>query len=365
MAHILSVGKAIPQNEMTQDTTVEFAKEIFKDSFKEINRLLTVFKNGEIQKRQFVEQLDWYKKEHSFEEKNEKYIVNAVQLSCEAIKKCLANEKLLNQKIKYEEIDAVIFVSSTGISTPSIDAKIMNQLPFKETTKRIPIWGLGCAGGASGLSRAFEYCKAFPTALVLIICVELCSLTFQHDDRSKSNLIGTSLFADGVACTCIAGEASEWQTKSKLKDIPFILETRSTFMRDSEDVMGWKIKNNGFYVVFSRDIPTIISKWLRPHIILFLQEHRLTLNDITHFVAHPGGKKVIEAYMNGLGFTEKHLHISKKVLTQHGNMSSATVMYVLQEYLEREQGQADEYGLIGALGPGFSSEILLIQWKGV
>jgi alkylresorcinol/alkylpyrone synthase len=364
LAYILSVGKAIPQNEMSQDTTIEFAKEIFQDSFKDIERLLTVFKNGEIKQRQFAENLNWYKQEHTFEEKNKMYIKNAVQLSVEAIKQCLSNTKVLLQSIDFEEIDAIFFISSTGISTPSIDAKIMNQLPFKVTTKRIPIWGLGCAGGASGLSRAYEYCKAYPNSLVLIISVELCSLTFQHNDRSKSNLIGTSLFADGVACTCVAGDLFDWQARSKLDALPQIKGTQSTFMRDSEDVMGWDIKNNGFYVVFSRDIPTIINKWLRPHISLFLQEHGLTLEGISHFVAHPGGKKVLEAYMDGLGFTHQHLHISKEVLVHHGNMSSVTVMYVIQEYLERGLGQTGEYGLIGALGPGFSSEMLLVQWVG-
>jgi alkylresorcinol/alkylpyrone synthase len=363
LAYILSVGKAIPHNEMSQDTTVEFAKEIFQDSFKDIERLLTVFKNGEIQKRQFAEQLDWYKKEHTFEEKNRMYIEKAVQLSVEAVKQCLTNQKLLNQSIDYEVIDAIFFISSTGISTPSIDAKIMNQLPFKETTKRIPIWGLGCAGGASGLSRAFEYCKAYSNSLVLVISVELCSLTFQHDDRSKSNLIGTSLFADGVACICLTGDSFNWQTSSKLDALPHIKATRSTFLRDSEDVMGWDIKNNGFYVVFSRDIPTIIYKWLRPQVSLFLEEHGLSLDEIAHFIAHPGGKKVLEAYRDGLGFTDQHLHISKEVLIDHGNMSSVTVMYVIQEYLERELGIASEYGLIGALGPGFSSEMLLVQWE--
>jgi alkylresorcinol/alkylpyrone synthase len=365
LAYILSVGKAMPENEMSQDTTVEFAKEIFQDSFKDIERLLTVFKNGQIQKRQFVEDLDWYKKEHTFEEKNQMYINKAVQLGCDAVKNCLTNAKLLDKSIDYKEIDAIFFISSTGISTPSIDAKIINQLPFKETIKRIPIWGLGCAGGASGLSRAYEYCKAYPKSLVLVISVELCSLTFQHDDLTKSNLIGTSLFADGVACTCLAGESSNRLKHSKLNALPFIKGTRSTFLRDSEDVMGWEIKNNGFYVVFSRDIPSIINKWLRTQVIGFLQENGLDLEEIAHFIAHPGGKKVLEAYMNGLGFKEQHIHISKEVLIHHGNMSSVTVMYVLQEYLEREIGQARDHGLIGALGPGFSSEMLLVHWESV
>lgn len=363
MAYLLSVGKAMPVNEIEQDKTVEFANSLFQKSFKDINRLLTVFQNGEIQKRQFVEQLDWYKEKHTFSEKNQLYIRNAVQLGVQSIVQCLTNSNLLKTSIDFDEIDAIFFISSTGISTPSLEAKIMNKLPFKETTKRIPIWGLGCAGGAAGLSRAYEYCKAYPTSLVLVITVELCSLTFQLDDQSKSNLIGTSLFADGVACVCVAGDSVDWLAKSKLEALPRIVATRSTIMKDSEDVMGWDFKDSGFYVNFSRDIPLLIKDWLRPHMMQFLNEYDLSLKKINHFVAHPGGKKVLEAYKEGLGFTNDHLHISKEVLINHGNMSATTVMYVLQEYLERRLGKTNEYGLIGALGPGFSSEILLVQWK--
>ncbi|KKI88722.1 chalcone synthase [Bacillus sp. SA1-12] len=365
MAYILSVGRAIPENELSQETTNEFAKEMFQDSFKDIERLLTVFKNGEIETRQFAEKLDWYKEAHTFEEKNNTYIEKAVQLSVKAINNCLQNKNLLDKGIDCKEIDAIIFISSTGIATPSIDAKIMNHITFKESTKRIPIWGLGCAGGAAGLSRAFEYCLAYPDSLVLVVAVELCSLTFQHDDLTKSNLIGTSLFADGVACVCLAGNAFNRKSISKLKALPHIQDTRSSFMKDSEDVMGWEIKNNGFYVVFSRDIPTIVRNWLRPQVIKFLKEHDLTLDAISHFAAHPGGKKVLEAYQDGLGLTDRHLQISKDVLIHHGNMSSVTVMYVIQDYLEKELGRESEYGLIGALGPGFSSELLLVQWESV
>lgn len=364
MATILSVGKAIPENEISQTTAVELCREIFSDSFKDIDRLLTVFSNGQIEKRHFAEELTWYQKEHSFEEKNDLYIEKAVNYSVEAVKNCLSNQQILSRPISFEEIDAIFFISSTGFSTPSIDAKIMNQLPFKKTTKRIPIWGLGCAGGASGLSRAYEYCRAYPDSVVLVIAVELCSLTFQHDDHSKSNLIGTSLFADGVACTCIAGKSFNWKERSKLAALPEIIGTRSTLMKDSEDVMGWDIKNNGLYVIFSRDIPAIIKKWLKPQIIEFLNEHHLTLNKINHFIAHPGGKKVIDAYIDGLGFTEEQLYISKEVLKNHGNMSSVTVMYVLEKYLIQELGQNSDFGIIGALGPGFSSELLLVSWKG-
>ena len=363
LTYIISVGKSVPEIELNQELTVEFAREIFADTFKDFDRLLPIFKNGEIEKRQFSQPIEWYKKKRTFEEKNDLYCKMAVKYGIEAVKNCLSNKTLLHKEIPYEEVDALFFVSTTGISTPSIDAKLMNALPFKESTKRIPIWGLGCAGGASGLSRAYEYCKAYPNSTVLVITVELCSLTFQHDDLSKSNLIGTSLFADGVACTCVVGSNVDWKAKSKVNAIPKILDTRSTFMRNSEDVMGWDIKNNGLYVIFSRDIPSIIKKWLRPQVIDFLDENELGIDEINHFVAHPGGKKVLDAYKEGLGFSDEHLHISKEVLINHGNMSSVTVMYVLELYLKREIGKAKEYGLIGALGPGFSSEMLLVQWE--
>lgn len=186
---------------------------MFKDSFRDIDRLLASFKNGEIQSRQFVMPIEWYKEAKSFQEKNQIYVEMAVRHSAEAASKCLADQRFLKREIPFEKIDAIFFVSSTGISTPSIEAKLMNILPFRRETKRIPIWGLGCAGGASGIARAFEYCTAFPKAYVLVIAAELCSLTFQKDDQTKSNLIGTSLFGDGIAAVLMCGRKPTCRTR--------------------------------------------------------------------------------------------------------------------------------------------------------
>ncbi|WP_191565348.1 type III polyketide synthase [Metabacillus idriensis] len=365
MAYILSVGKSIPPNKLPQEATVEFAKELFEGTFKDINRLLPAFKNGDIESRQFVKNLEWYTAQHSFEDKNNTYIEAAVALGSDAIVNCLTAKNFLKRDIAFEEIDVIFFISSTGISTPSIDAKIMNQLPFRESTKRVPIWGLGCAGGASGLARAHDYCKAYPQSKVLVVCVELCSLTFQHDDLSKSNFIGTSLFADGVACTLLAGEDVLLDDISALINVPKTRSTRSTFMKDSEEVMGWDIKNNGFYVIFSRDIPSIIKNWLRETVEKYLEEEQVPLNEIKHFLAHPGGKKVLQAYQASLGFEESQLEVSKNVLRNHGNMSSATVMYVIEQYLTSTLADDSDLGIIAALGPGFCSELLLVEWEKV
>ncbi|UOY93419.1 type III polyketide synthase [Ectobacillus sp. JY-23] len=362
MPKIVSVGIAPPPHVVSQDTVVRFAKELFGDTFKDINRLLRVFENGQVEKRHFVKDLSWFERDHTFEERNNAYIENSVSLGVTAIQECLQNQTFLKTAGAPEEIEAIFFISSTGIATPTIDAKIMNVLPFHPHTKRIPIWGLGCAGGAVGLSRAFEYCKAFPKAKVLVLAIELCSLTFQRNDISKSNLIGTSLFADGAACVLITGNNAAYD--SSLPVLPVYRDSQSTLMKDAEDVMGWDIRNNGLYVIFSKDIPTIIKNWLRPNVEGFLARYNMTVQDIAHFVAHPGGKKVLQAYEEALDMHEEKTQISLDILRQYGNMSSATVLYVLSKYMQMVQTPG-ETGLIAALGPGFSSELILVEWEEV
>jgi alkylresorcinol/alkylpyrone synthase len=361
MPTIISVAEEIPPFEINQDQAMDYARELFSESFKDIERLLKAFQNGQIKKRHFVKNIDWFKEDRSFEEKNQAYIESAVTHGRAAIEKCLTNPTFLARKVDCEEIDAIFFISTTGIATPSIEARIMNQLPFRSHTKRIPIWGLGCAGGAAGLSRAYEYCLAFPEAKVLVLSVELCSLTFQRNDLSKSNLIGTSLFADGIACALVCGADAQLDQIRKQTASPSIISTQSTLMPDSLDVMGWDIRNQGLFVVFSRDIPSIIGDWLKPNVTGFLSEKNLDLTEIDHFIAHPGGKKVIDAYVKSLGIPASMTSISLDVLKQYGNMSSATIFYVLKRFMELDV-QVGSLGVCTALGPGFSSELLLLRW---
>ncbi|AIE60482.1 type III polyketide synthase [Bacillus methanolicus] len=360
MPIILSAAEAIPPYVIEQQQAMEFAGELFSDSFKDIERLLTAFQNGQIEKRHFVKGLEWFKHERTFEEKNNAYIEKAVQLGAEAITKCLTNSFFLKNEIPYEEIDAIITVSTTGLATPSIEARIMNILPFSSYTKRIPIFGLGCAGGAAGLSRAYEYCLAFPKENVLVLSIELCSLTFQRNDHSKSNLIGASLFADGAACAVVCGRASDILSYQKRASSPNIFATQSATMKNTLDVMGWDVKNDGLFVVFSKDIPTKIETWLKPNVEKLIREWNIGLNDIDHFIAHPGGKKVLEAYVKELNLPENMTKDSLEILKEYGNMSSATIIYVLRRIMEK--ANKGEIGLAAALGPGFSSELLLMRW---
>lgn len=356
---IASVGTYTPPYPLAQSNIEQLTKELFQHKMPRLERLLKVFANGEIETRNFCVPPDWYREEHTFEERNELYIQLATTYSVEVIERCLTNRAFLQNDIATEDIDAILFVSSTGISTPSIDARVMNRLSFSDQIVRLPIWGLGCAGGAAGISRANDYCKAYPNAKVLVVCVELCSLTFQKDDYTKSNLVGTSLFADGAACVLICGDRVELEQDMTL---PHILGSGSKWMPNSENVMGWNVKNGGLHVVFSKSIPSIISKWLGPFIHEFLSNYNVLPEQVDNFVAHPGGKKVLNAYEEALHLTKDHTAVSREILKAHGNMSSPTVLYVLEQFMLKKS-ESNTFGLLVALGPGFSGEAALLEWR--
>ncbi|WP_338749558.1 type III polyketide synthase [Bacillus sp. FJAT-52991] len=356
MAKIIAVQTALPRHIVHQQEAKEMIYDVFQHTYPKIERLLSVFDNGGIDTRYLAKPLEWYKEKHSFEEKNQLFLEEAIKLGEEAIKGCLDQAGA-----RYEDVDAIITVCTTGLAAPSLEARWINRLPFSKKVMRLPIWGLGCGGGASGLARAHEYCLAYPKANVLVVAVELCSLTFQVEDLSKSNLIGTSLFADGAACVLVAGEESQLFQRAS-RPLPVIQQTATVLMEDSEEVMGWDIKNNGFYVIFSKDIPSIVHQWLEPQVKGFLASQQTKIEEIRHIVAHPGGKKVLEAYEESLQLAPDQLNVSRTVLSQYGNMSSATVLFVLEQYVQKEVHPYD-LGLMLALGPGFSSEMLLMRWE--
>jgi alkylresorcinol/alkylpyrone synthase len=359
MAIICSVGKALPKYDLEQNRVKNLIKNIFSYTDREINRLLPVFDNASIHHRQFVVGEEWFLEDHSFQERNSLYHQNAIQYSLIAMDDCLAKAHL-HKKISYEDIDLIAYASSTGISTPSIDTFLMNERPFTEHVERMPLWGLGCAGGAIGLSRVFNWLKANPTKSALLVNCELCSLTFQKSDHKKSNLIGTALFGDGISAVLLIGENSPFRIQLS-KASPIIKDYSSYTKKDSTDVMGWKVIDSGFEVVFSKSIPALVDSIWKSHMEDFLQNKGLTVEDIAGIIAHPGGKKVIDAMKDALSISNEQIQYSSEVLQDHGNMSSATVQYVLQKWLQADMNIGDK-GILCALGPGFSSEILLLEW---
>ncbi len=352
MSKVISISMAEPPTKVTQTEVREFINELFSRRRDDLDRLIGVFKNSSIVSRHFTEERSWYGKEHGFGERNELYIRSAVRLSEDCSMECLSEAGL-----KAADIHHVIFVSSTGLSTPSIDARLFNSMKFNAHVKRTPIWGLGCAGGAAGLSRALEYTRAMPDHAVLLIAIELCGLTFQKDDYSKNNLIGTSLFSDGAAAAVIVGDKHPMFKHDGIN----LLNSLSTIFDNSLDIMGWDVRNTGLKVIFSKDIPTIVHNSVRQNIEELTNENGIKLSDIKHFVIHPGGPKVMDAYEQALGLPNGSLGFSRKVLREHGNMSSPTVLYVLKEFMYSHEYKPNEYGLISALGPGFSSELVLFK----
>jgi alkylresorcinol/alkylpyrone synthase len=350
MARICAVGTSVPPHILPQDEVKTFVKNLFAESFGDIDRLLPIFQNGQVETRHFCMPMEWFAHPHTFAEKNELYQEWAVRLGTEAVRKCL--EKI---DLTIENIDHIFFVSTTGIATPSIDAHIMNRLRANPHTKRTPIWGLGCAGGAVGLSRAVDYVRAYPKSRVLLIAVECCGLTFQHEDRSKSNLVATSLFADGAAAVLIEGEECEQPLYG-----PSIVHTMSMLWPDTEDVMGWEVNEGGLKVIFSRSIPQLIHTHFKPNVFTFLEQCGLTPKDLIHYITHPGGYKVIEAYAQIFDVPLDCFSHALDILRRFGNISSVTVLFVLERFLKQGISK-DEYGLISALGPGFCSELLLIK----
>lgn len=351
MSKVISVGTATGEYDMLQKDVKKFVNQIFSDCNLNLDSMLNVFENSGIRQRHFSVPLEWFGREHSFSERNELFIKAAIEMASESI-----NSSLEDCGIKIEDIDHIFFITTTGLSTPSIDAILLNKLKFNKHIKRTPIWGLGCAAGAVGLSRAFEFTRAFPESLSIVVSIELCSLTFQKDDLSKSNLVATSLFSDGAAAVVVAGVKNKYYDRKGID----ILDTLSTTYEESLDVMGWEIVDTGFKVLFSKDIPNIVENLVKQNINELLTRNGITINDIKYYLAHPGGMKVLSAYEKALGLDDKQLIYSKDVLKENGNMSSPSVLFVLKKFLSAENN-IDGRGIISSLGPGFSSELLLFS----
>ncbi len=350
MPSLAAVSKIDFPFKVDQQAVKECAKGLFAASFPKVDRMLSAFDNTEIKTRNLCNPLAYYRDQHTFGEQNDAYIHIALEYSVQAIEACIAIAE-----IEKEKITDIIFISTTGLSTPSLDALIINKMKLNQHISRTPIFGLGCAGGVAGFSKASVIAKANPDAIVLFVAVELCSLTFLRHDYSKSNFIGSSLFADGVAACIITGDNHVNKTKNTFA----YLATQSKLYYDSLDVMGWEFNDKGFKVLFSQDIPTIIASNISDDVALFLEVNRLELSDIKNFIFHPGGKKVLTAYEEALMVPGDFLKNTREVMNDNGNMSSPTVLYVLERFFTGDF--EDGYGLMVSMGPGFSCEMVLLQ----
>jgi alkylresorcinol/alkylpyrone synthase len=354
MPSILGVGTSVPRHKVNQENITHFARQLFDKSDLNVARLLPVFKNASVRERYFCMDAQWYHEDHGFAEKNEIYQEHGVALAREAtLAACKATD------VAPHEIDHIFFVSTTGIATPSLDAHLFNRLPFKESILRTPIWGLGCGGGVGGIVRACDWLKAYPQKIAMVITLELCGLTFIRNDLSKSNFIATALFGDG--CRALIMEGDENESANPNAPRLFIEATGAVTWRDSLDVMGWDVADEGLKVIFSKNIPQIVKKAVRPVVLELLAKKGLGLGDIRHFLSHPGGAKVIDAYQEALELNDEQIQSMKTVLAGYGNMSSATLLFVLDHFLRFGDYRIGDRVLSTALGPGFFSEMVLLR----
>lgn len=365
MVYISSVGLGIPKVTLNQADAKLLVEDIFHKEKQKVKKLLPIFDNANIKTRQLATKIEWYKQPQNLKERNNVYIDEAISLSLKAIDECLQHH-VLNKGVPYEAIDLIVFVSSTGMATPSIDSYLINERPFKESIVRMPLWGLGCGGGAMGISRAIEWLQQDPTKTAIVVCAELCSLTFQQEDFSTSNIVGTALFGDGVAATLLVGEQSPY--KNNLREMKLKAEAVSSFIKKGTvDIMGWHVMNTGFEVIFSKKIPRLVKSIWKQHFEQFLQQLNISVNDLHSLVAHPGGRKVLEEMEKVVKSKVSLLQNSYDVLQHHGNMSSATVMYVLKKYIETSveniANESKSWAILSALGPGFCSELLALRWQ--
>ena len=335
-----------PAHEARQADVKHTATEHFPDVFRS-DTMLAVFDNAAIDTRRFARPLDWYVAPRSFAEKNAIYVEEALDLA-----ERLATDALRDAGVAPGDVDGVVFVSSTGVSTPSLDAYLMQRMGISPGAARLPLWGLGCAGGAAGLARAADLVRA-GYRNVLLVAVEFCSLTFVLGDDSKSNFIGTALFADGGAALVLGAE-SEGHT-----GLMRILHTHSALLPDTAPLTGWDVVEDGFKLRLSKEIPEIVVGTLRPAVDASLAAGGWALDEIGTIVVHPGGSKVLDAYEAVLELGPTMLDTSRETLRDHGNMSSPTVLFALELALRsRPSGR----GLVSATGPGFSIEHLLVEF---
>jgi alkylresorcinol/alkylpyrone synthase len=349
MPHILAAASAFPPHVVPQAAVREAIGQIFAGRIPGLERLLAVFDHSRIVTRHLMRPLDWYCQPHSAQERNRIYLDEGLELLARSTRSCL--ERASSEPAS---IDHVIAVSSTGHAAPSIDARLINRLGLRPDVSRLPLWGLGCAGGAAGLARAFDYCRAHPQARVLLVALETCSLTFMSSDLSKKNLVGTAIFADGAAAVMVAGAEVAGSG-------PRLLATRSHLFPQSENIMGWEFGDAGMQLILSPRLPAVVKEELPRLVDGFLRSRGLEQKDLAHYLTHPGGAKVVDAYREALGLHNGELNLTEEVLREHGNVSSVSVLVVLERWLASPRAKQPSYGLLSAFGPGFSAEQVLLE----
>ncbi|MGD2116213.1 MAG: 3-oxoacyl-[acyl-carrier-protein] synthase III C-terminal domain-containing protein [Acidobacteriota bacterium] len=351
---IAAVGSALPPHDYDQETLLATFRRHWAKRHHNLDRLEQLHRNVLVGGRHLALPIEEYETLETWGQANDAWIRVAREVGGQAVERALAKAGL-----GPDDVDTLITVSVTGIATPSLDARLVNRLGLNPRVKRVPIFGLGCVAGAAGIARAADAVRAFPGEVAVLLSVELCSLTLQLQDLSIPNLIASGLFGDGAAAVVVAGA----ERAEGMKGLgPRVVATRSVFYPDTERVMGWDISERGFQIVLSADVPEVTRRFLRRDVDQFLADEGLSRNDIGSWVCHPGGPKVLEAMQEALELPDDALALTWQSLREVGNLSSTSVLLVLEETLDRHRPAPGTLGLLLAMGPGFCSELVLLEW---
>jgi alkylresorcinol/alkylpyrone synthase len=345
---IASAVTAVPANVLSRDLVKEYIGRVFQLSGRRLEAILEVIDNSKVHRRYSIFPVDYLIEPRPLAQTTREYREHGILLA-----RRVAQDALDRAGMTPEDVDLIVTVSCTGVMIPSVDAYLAQQMGFRPNVRRLPITELGCAAGAAGLSRAWEYVLAYPGATVLLIATELPTLTFQRKDFSQANLISAVLFGDGAAAAVITGRESAG---------PAILASESYLFPDSLEAMGFDLRDTGFHIVLAKEVPQLIRDRIGGLVDDFLARHALTRKQMKAWLLHPGGQKLLAYMEQELGICRCQVQPSWDVLRDYGNLSSASVLFVLKEWLERQQMNSGDRGLLAAFGPGFSAEMLLLQW---
>ena len=347
---IAAVASAFPKNHYDQYVLLAALKKHWGPKMENPQFIERLHGRVGVDTRNLALTIEEYEALTSWKQANDHWIAIATDLGAEALAAACARGGIDPKKL-----GAIFFVSVTGVASPSIDARIINRLSLSPQIKRVPIFGLGCVAGAAGLARTADYVRAFPGHIAAVVAVELCSLTLQQEDLSMANLISSGLFGDGAACVLVAGAEVGLEG-------PEVRATRSVFYPNSEHVMGWDISEKGFHIVLSKEVPDVVDAHLAHDVDAFLSAQGMSRADIGTWILHTGGPRILEATARALALPEGALDTSWECLRRTGNLSSASVLCVLEEFMMNKRPAVGTYSLLAAMGPGFCSELVLLRW---
>jgi alkylresorcinol/alkylpyrone synthase len=311
---------------------------------------MPVFDRSGVDTRYLVHPPEWYVEERTFDERNREYVARGLELIESAVRTCLARAS-----VTPSDIDHLFFVTTTGLATPSLDARLAAALGMRPNVRRSPLFGLGCAGGAGALVRACDVLRHAPDERALVVSLEICSLVFSIRARTPTDVVGVALFGDGAAAALLGGD-------NHASGGARVVGTSTRLFPEAQHLMGWDFTSDGMRLVLSRDIPAFVSEHLAPVLRDFVSGFGRSIDALDHYVLHPGGPKVMATYCSAFGLPDTAVGIARESMRQYGNLSSASVLFMLNDLVASGTPKAGDMGVMVALGPGFACEMLMLQW---